>query len=150
MDKLITKIDELMTSIQQDTSRADLPALCLVLVELSKLHWAAKQDLIRTKSKYDREFVMKKEQRKQELERLENEKASKDDKYKKGKITNVEVENYVELELLSLKKEQEEPQMKVAYLDVYVRSIYEWILSIKFISKANQAFIKFDDQQPPF
>jgi hypothetical protein len=60
---------------------------------------------------------MKKEQRKLELERLQNIEAEKDPKYKKTKITNVEIENYTELELLTIKREQEEPAMTVAYLE---------------------------------
>ena len=136
MEEILKEIDILITDIQTDTNRSKLPLLSMKLVELSKLYGEAKRELIRTKSDYDREFVMKKEERKMELERLEQKKVDVDSKYKKAKISNVEIEHYTELELLTLKKEQEEPAMIVAYLDPYIRSVYELINSRKFVDRS--------------
>lgn len=140
-----------MDIIKNDTQRANLLDLSWCLVSISKIHWEAKQNLIRNKSEYEREFVMCKEKRKQYLIQEENDRYTieldTDKKAKRSKITNVDIEHYTELELLSLKKEQEEPALIVAYLDVYIKSIYEWIINLRFMDKANVNDTKFYNEQ---
>lgn len=134
MIELIQEIDMLMDEIDNDTNKTHFPLFYRKIIELSQILGEAKRQLIATKNKYDREFVMKKEQRKQELERLQDIEAQKDEKYKKTKITNVEIENYTELELLSLKREQEEPAMTVAYLEPLLKWYEWWWNAVKFAS----------------
>jgi len=142
MNDIIQQIDDLMTSINRDTSKSELPTLCEKLIKLSKYYGEQKQELIRAKNKYDREFVLKKEQWRQYLEEKEEKKATADEKYKKSRITNADIESSTELELLTLKGEQEEAQVAVAFLDVYIKSIYERIQAVKFTSRQNQDFVK--------
>ena len=142
---LFTEVDDLMASIRSDTSRSQLPDLAEKVYQLSKIYWQAKMDLTTAKTKYDRERITKKEQRRQELERLEDNKLKKDEKYKKSRITNADIESMTELELITLSKEQDEPQMIVNYLEPIIRSVNEWIVNVRYVSKQNQSFSSFND-----
>lgn len=146
MIELIQEIDVLMDEIDTDTNKTSFPTFYRKVLELSQIYWEAKRQLIMTKNKYDREFVMKKEQRKQELERLQDIEVSKDEKYKRTKITNVEVETYTELDLLPLKQEQEEPAMTVAYLEPLLKWYMERWNAVKFSTNINTRE-RFNDNQ---
>lgn len=139
MNELLNNIDELVTHIKNDSTRKKLPDLMIQLVALSKIYGEAKQDMVRAKNKYDREFVMKKEQRRQELERLENDRYTRElsdnPKAKKNKITNVDIESNTELDLMKVKREQEAPTLIVVYLEPIIKSYYELVNSWKFIDR---------------
>lgn len=139
MQEILNKIDELVKHIQSDTNRTKLPELSIQLVELAKIYWQAKQEFIRLKNKYDNELVMEKENFKWYFEDLYNKEYLKEletnPKAKKNKVTNVECETQAELKLIWLKREMEEHQLIVVYLDPIIRSYYELVNSWKFIDR---------------
>ena len=53
MGNLIKEIETLINSINTDTSRKQLPDLCIKLIELSKIYWNNKRDYIEYKTKYN-------------------------------------------------------------------------------------------------
>lgn len=141
MKNLIEKIDKMVYDVKNDSNRTNMVELWVLLLELSKIYWEAKQEYIRAKNEYDRETVMKMESWKTYLERHEdtrykNELAT-NPKAKKNKITNVEVTNSVELELIGLKDKVAEAQMTQAYLDPITRWFYEIVNLIKFTDREN-------------
>lgn len=137
---ILKEIDTLMASIRSDTSRSQLPDLAEKIYQLSVIFGQAKMDLTKAKTKYDREWIMAKEQRRQRLEKDEEDKLKADEKYKKQRITNADIESYTELELITISKEQDKPQMIVNYLEPIISSVKERIVNVRYVSKQNQSF----------
>gem|GEM_PF-4180798 len=83
---------------------------------------------------------MKMESRKQYLEKQEDIRYTKEreidpKKAKRNKITNVEVENCVNLEMIGLRDKVAEAQMTQVYLEPIVKSYYEMVQMVKFITR---------------
>lgn len=133
-----------MTSIANDTSRAELPNFCLQLIQLSKIYGDAKRESIKLKNWYEREFIMKKESNRQIMEDMEEarfiEELKDNPKAKKNKITNVDIESMTSLKLIWLKDDLTDAQMIVAYLDPLIKWYYERIQAIKFTSRQQEGF----------
>ena len=148
---LLLKIDWLVDSISNDTTKSQLPELARLLIQLSTIFGNAKREYIRQKvnmslqepqikDKIRQEFD--KEQDKFELECTEDEKK----KRKRAKLTVDEIDMRLKLNeayrwLILAKWEQE---WIVVYLEPIVKSYYERINSVKFSSRedkeANKVF----------
>lgn len=136
MKELIQEIDLLVSHIKSDASRSKMVELAVKLIELSKIYWEYKQEYTRLKNRYDNEMVMEKESFRGYFETIyDNQYQSElkeNPKAKKAKVTNIECETQAELKLIWLKKEMEETQLNVIYLEPIIRSYYELINTIKF------------------
>lgn len=129
MENLIAKIDKMVYDVKNDSNRTNMVELWVLLLELSKIYWEAKQEYIRAKN-------WKTYLERHEDTRYKNELAT-NPKAKRNKITNVEVTNSVELELIGLKDKVAEAQMTQAYLDPITRWFYEIVNLIKFTDREN-------------
>lgn len=135
MDKIISNIDVIMDDIDNDANKTKLPELSREIIELQKICWDAERLFIKAKNKYENDLLMKKESWKSYLQKIEDDKFEKDNKYKKVRITSIEIQTQAELELLAIKKLIEEPQLDVVYLKWLILSYYDRIKSVKFTSK---------------
>ena len=146
MQKLLEKIDNLVTSIQSDTNRSELPELSIALVELAKMYWQAKQEYIRAKYKYDNEVLMETESFRWYFEKLYETEYQKEletnPKAKKNKTTNVECETQARLKHIWLKNVMEEHQITMVYLEPVLKQYQDLINSWKFIDRETVAVQK--------
>lgn len=147
MKLLLKEIDLIIDQIKNDATRSGIVGLWVKLIELSKMYAEAKQDYTRLKNKYENEFVMEKESFRWYFEDINNREYTKEletnPKAKKWKTTNVECETQAELKLIGLKREIEEPQLTMIYLEPLIRSYYEFINLVKFQDRET---IKLDQQ----
>lgn len=147
MIELLKELDLLVTNLKSDTTRSKLIELTEKLIELSKIYWEAKAEYTRRKNKYDNEIIMDIESFKWYFETIyENEYKAEletNPKAKKNKTSNVECETQAKLKNIWLKREMEEEQVKVVYLEPIIKSYYEYINAIKFIDRET---IKQDNQ----
>jgi len=161
MEKLLKKIDFLINDIEKDSNRTKLPELLKELIWLSVKLWENKRNLVSSKAGYERLFIYKKENCSQYLEKKYNdeykEELKTNPKAKKNRITNVEIENMVNLEMLNPQewetdylKDIEEAQWIIAYLDPIIKSYYEWINSIKFVDRETVKVEKAINNDLPF
>lgn len=155
MQELINEIDLLVSHIKSDASRSKMVELAVKLIELSKIYWESKQEYTRLKNKYDNEFVMEKESFRWYFETI-NENQYQNElktnaKAKKWKVTNIECDTQAELKLIGLKRELEESQLEVIYLEPIIRSYYELINVIKFSDRETirmEQWIRQTDSMP--
>lgn len=156
MEKLLQEIDLLATEIKSDSNRSKLVDLTHKLIELSKVYWEAKSEYTKLKNKYENEVLMETESFRWYFEDLYQREYEKEldnnPKAKKNKVTNVECETQAKLKCLWMKKEMEEQQVIVVYLDPIIRSYYEFINAIKFQDretiKMEQQIKRIDDDLP--
>ena len=137
MEKLLQDIDALVYAVKNDSNRTKIIDLWVMLLELSKKYGEAKQEYIRAKNEYEREEVMKKEQREQYLTKQEDERYTKEleadpKKAKRAKITDAEITRLASLDMIGLKDKVAEARMTMDYLEPIVKWYYEIVLLIKF------------------
>lgn len=147
MIELLKELDILVTNLKSDTTRSKLIELTEKLIELSKIYWEAKAEYTRRKNKYDNEVLMDTESFRWYFETIYEKEYQKEletnPKAKKNKTSNVECETQAKLKNIWLKREMEEEQVKVVYLEPIIKSYYEYINAIKFIDRET---IKQDNQ----
>lgn len=142
MEKLLQDIDQLVYDVKNDNNRTKIIDLWVMLLELSKKYGEAKQEYIRAKNEYEREEVMKKEQREQHLTKQEDERYIKEleadpKKAKRAKITDAEITRLASLDMIGLKDKVAEARMKQDYLEPIISWYYEILNLIKFFDKQN-------------
>lgn len=140
--QLLTKIDWLMTSINNDTTKLQLPELNSELVKLAKILGKAKQLFIRYKVDRDLLEPQLKEKIRSDYELEQSRLESETEKYKRTKITVDEVEmrmklNPVYQSNVKMKWEQEE---LLSYLEPIFESYNLRVQSVKFESNLNSKF----------
>ena len=140
--KLLTKIDWLMTSINSDTTKSELPEFNSELVLLAKILGTAKQLFVKYKVEKELKEPELKEKIRSDFELEQSRLESETEKYKRAKITVDEVEMRMKLdpkyiEIVKLKWEQEE---LLSYLEPIFESYNLRVQSVKFESNLNSKF----------
>lgn len=132
MQELLEKIDKEVIAVQSDTNRG-LTQLSLLLIDLAKMYWEAKQNYRKGKTSYEIQLIEKKEDRENQL------------LVEWKKITDAELSRYASACLINEYKQYKDDEAISEYLEPIINAYYNFINGVKWDSKATISVEKFYD-----
>ncbi len=130
---LLNEIEEQIKKIKNDSSWNWISEFAYLLIQLSTELWEAKKEFIRLKTQYDISFETK----------------VSDIMSKQEKLNKTAAETQATIELKELKIDRSEAEQSVIYLEIILRSYYEFLNAIKFelreVIKSNSITNKYNE-----